>query len=169
MTLDFMGAEFFNGHDSGIAPNLSVPTSPPIGTPSSSISSETLQLSNLEYGGIPLTFPVLASIEQPFDWGESFIMPADDIIPTQAIHDPSTLLAQEWIQRYTTHSPAKFPSEDSSSFVMTCPLPLCSHQSSELISIWRHITWDHLGDTNKCSKVMTELVEKVVLGAGEQR
>jgi hypothetical protein len=51
---------------------------------------------------------------------------------------------------------------------MTCPLPLCSRQFSELVSIWRHITWDHLGDANKCPKVMTELVEKVVLGAGKQ-
>ena len=168
MSLDFIGAEFFKGQDLGFTPNLVAPSSPPT-TSSSSIASETFQLSNLEYVGIPLTFPVLASIEQPFDWGENFIMPTDGITPTQPIHDPSAILAQEWIQQYTTNLPANFPSEDSSSFVMTCPLPLCSHQSSELISIWRHITWDHLGDANKCSKVMTELVEKVVLGAGEQR
>jgi len=158
-----MGAEFFSGQDSEVTPNLSAPSSPPI-TSSSSISSETLQLSNLEYAGMPLSFPVLAPIEQPFDWGESFVMPTDGITPTQANHDPSTLLGQEWIQQYAAHAPAQFPSERSSSFVMTCPLPLCSHQSSELISIWRHITWDHMGDANKCSKAMTELVEKVVLG-----
>ena len=164
-----MGAEFFNCQASAeTTPNLGVPSSPPV-TPSPSISSETLQLSNLEYGGIPLTFPVLASIEQPFDWGESFIVPTDGITPTQTIHDPSMLLAEDWIQQYTTHSPAIVPSGGSSSFVMTCPLPLCSHQSSELISIWRHITWDHLGDANKCSEAMTELVEKVVLGAGEHQ
>ena len=168
MSLDFVGAEFFNSQDLGIPPNLSVP-SPPSITSSSSVSSETFKLSNLEYVGIPIAFPVLASIEQPFDWGENFIMPTDGTTPTQAIHDPSTLLDQNWIQQYTTHSLAKFPSENSSSFVMTCPLPLCSYQSSELISIWRHITWDHLGDVNKCSRAMTELVEKVVLGAGEQQ
>ena len=163
-----MGAEFFNGEDSAIAPNLNLPSSPPV-TPSSSILSETLQLDLPGYAGTPLTFPVLASAGQPFDWGESFSMPTDGITPTEAIQDPSMLLTHEWIQQYTTNSPTKFPSEARSSFVMTCPLPLCSHQSSELISIWRHITWDHLGDTSKCSQAMTELVEKVVLGAGEHR
>ena len=168
MSLDFAGAEFSNDPGSGIAPNPDPLSSLPI-LPSSSILSETLQLGRPEYAGTPLTFPVLALTEEPFDWEESFVMTNDGITPTQAIQDPSAFFAQEWFQQYTTHPPAKLPSEDGSSFVMTCPLPLCSHQSSELISIWRHITWDHLGDTNKCSKAMTELVEKVVLGTGEQQ
>ena len=96
-------------------------------------------------------------------------MPTDiTITPSQTIQDPSILLAQELNQRSDTRSPVGFPSEGNSLFVMTCPHPLCSHQSSELISIWRHLTWDHLGHTNKCSGAVAELVEKVVLGRGER-
>ena len=96
-------------------------------------------------------------------------MPTDGITPASAIQDPSTFLVQGLVQHSTTHSPAIPSSENSSAFVMTCPLPLCSHQSGELISIWRHITWDHLGDTGDCSTTIRELVEKVVLGIGEKQ
>lgn len=166
MSLDFVGAEFFGGQNSGITPDLSSPSSSSA-IPSSSAPTETSKLDHPKYTGSPLSFPALAAAEQSFDWGENFIIPTNGIAPAQTIQDPSMLLAREWIQKATTHSMDNFPPGDGSSFVMTCPLPLCSHQSSELISIWRHITWDHLGDTNKCSRAMTELVEKVVLGAGE--
>lgn len=141
MSLDFVGTELFNGQDLGVAPNIISPSSSSI-TPSSSMLFDA------------------------FNWGENFIMPTDNIPPPQAAQDPAALLVRELTQRSATHSPACPPSEKGSSFVMTCPLPLCSHQSNELISIWRHITWDHLGDMNKCSTAMSELVEKVVLGAG---
>ena len=114
-------------------------------------------------------FPTLASAEQPFSWEDNLIMSTDGtIIPPQTIQDPSMHLAQKLIQRSNTPSPVAFPTKNSSSFVMTCPLPLCSHQSNELISIWRHITWEHLAYTNKCSNAMTELVEKVVLSGGDK-
>jgi hypothetical protein len=73
MNLDFMGAELFDDRNSGIAPDLN-------SSPSSAI-------------------PDLASIEQPFDWGESFVMPTD----------PSMHLARGWIQESTTHPPAESP------------------------------------------------------------
>ena len=159
-----MGPEFFNSQSPGIVPNLNSPSPPPF-MPSSGISPDCFEANLPPYAGSPFTFPGLASAEQPFDWGENFITPTDCIPPTQKIQDPSMLLVQELFQK-----PADFsPSEGSPSFVMTCPLPLCYHQSSELISIWRHITWDHLGDVNNCSRTMTELVEKVVLGGGEQQ
>jgi hypothetical protein len=144
-----MDAEFFNGQSLGVASNLN--SSP------SGILSETFKLDDPKYAGSPLAFT----------WGDGLIMPIDGTItPPQTIRDPSTLLAQELIQRSNTRSPAIFPPENSSSFMMTCPLPLCSHQSNELISIWRHITWEHLGHNNHCSKAMTELVEKVIFAGG---
>lgn len=166
MNLDFVDAEFFSGQNLGIAPDLNPSSSSSI-TPSSSILSGTFKLDDSNYARAPPTFPALVPAEHPFTWGEDLVMPTDGTIaPAQAMHDPSML---ELIQRSSTHSPAIFPAESNSSFVMTCPLPLCSHQSSELISIWRHITWDHLGNTNKCSKATTELVEQVVLGVGEKQ
>lgn len=168
MSFDFVDAEFFNGRNLGVAPNINLPSSLSI-TPSSNTLSEAFKLNDHKYTGTPLTFPALSSAEHRFTWGENLIMSTNGTIePAQTIQDPSMLLVHESIQRPGTHSPAVFPPEGSPSFVMTCPLPLCSHQSSELISIWRHITWDHLGDRTKCSRAMTELVEKVVLGAGEK-
>lgn len=155
-----MGPEFFNSRSPGISPSLNSPSSSPF-TP----SPGTFELSLPPYAGTPFTFTGLASAEHPFDWGENFITPPSYIAPAQKIQDPSIFSVRGLVQSPSVTS----PSEDSSSFVMTCPLPMCSHQSNELISIWRHITWDHLGDANKYSKATTELVEKVVLGAGEQQ
>lgn len=168
MNLDFVDVGFFNGPNLGMTPNLSSPSSSSI-TSSSGILSETFKLGDPKYAGTPLMFPTLASAEQPFSWGDNLIMSADGTItPPRTIQDPSMLLAQKLVQRSNTPSPAVFPPKSSSSFMMTCPLPLCSHQSNELISIWRHITWEHLAHTNKCSNPMTELVEKVVLGGGDK-
>ena len=161
---DLVSAELFSCRNSEIVANLKSPSSSSI-ISSSSTSSELLELNHPEYATTPCTLPVLTSIEQSPSWRESFIMPTDSFTPAQVTQGPSTLLSREWIQQSTAHTPANFLSGGSSSFVMTCPLPLCSRQSSELISIWRHITWNHLGDRNKCSKAMAELVEKVVLGA----
>lgn len=167
MGLGFVDAEFFNNQNLGIVPNLNSPSSSSIAS-SSRILSENFKLDGSGCAGTPLTFPALASDEQSFSWEENMIMQTDDTVtPPQTIQDPSMLSIQELVQRSNTHSPVVFTPENSSSFVMTCPLPLCSHQSSELISIWRHITWDHMGYINKCSNAMTELVEKVVLGGGE--
>ena len=166
MNLDFSTAEFFDDQNERAVPSLS-PSSPSI-ILSPNTSLETFELGQPECAGTPGTLPNLTSNQQPFDRGESFIMLTDDITPARMAPNPSLLLAQEWIQPPTVHSPANFLSGDGSPFVMTCPLPLCPHQSTELISIWRHITWDHLGDTpNRCSKAIAELVEKVVLGQGE--
>jgi len=165
MSLGFADAEFFEDQNLGIAPSLDPPSSSSIAPPSS-ILSETFKLDDPKYTTTPLAYSTLLSADHPFTWGE--MTPTDGVAPAQTTLDPSMLLIQEFMQKSATHSPTIFPSGDSSSFVMTCPLPLCSHQSSELISIWRHITWDHLGDTNKYSKSMTELVEKVVLGAEEK-
>jgi len=143
MSLGFVDADFFN--------------------------AQNFNLDDTKCAGTPLTFPALGLAEHPFSWGEDLIIPTDGVITTsQTIQDPSMLLTQELVQRSSTHSPVVFSQENGTSFVMTCPLPLCSHQFNELISIWRHITWDHLGDPNICSKVMTELVEKVVLGTVEE-
>lgn len=169
MSLDFADAEFFNGLNLEVVPNLASPSSSSI-VSSSGVLSETFKLDDPKYARTQLAFSSLGSTDQPFSWGEDLIMPTDGTItPPQTIQDPSMLLVQELIQRSDTNSPVVFPTESSTSFVMTCPLPLCSHQSNELVSIWRHITWEHLGHTNKCSNAMTELVEKVVFGGGEKQ
>jgi len=165
MNLDFATAEFFDGQNERVAPNLS--TSSSSIAPSPSTSFEISKLSHPEYAGTPGTLPDLTSTEQLFDRSESFILLTNDTAPARITLNPSILLAHEWIQPSAAHSPTNFLSGAGSSFVMTCPLPLCSHQSTEVISIWRHITWDHLGDKNRCSKAIAELVERVVLGAGE--
>lgn len=160
MSLDLVCSEFFSGQNSGTTPNLDPPSPSPF-IPSSMTLSKTFEPNHSKYAGTPFTFPVQASTEQLFDWEEAFITSNGRITAAQMIQDLSMPLARELVQE--SHS----SSEGSSSLVMTCPLPLCSHQSNELISIWRHITWDHLGNVNRCSKAMAELIEKVVLGVGE--
>lgn len=161
-----MDAEFFNGQGLGLAAHLNSPSSSSNAS-SSGILPDPFKLDDTKYSGSPLAFTSLTSADQ-FSWGTDLIMPTDGTItPAQTVQDPSLLL-QELIQKSNAQPPT-VPSPDSSgSFVMTCPLPLCSHQSSELITIWRHLTWDHLGHTNKCSNAMTELVEKVVLGGADK-
>jgi len=167
MSLNFVDAEFFNGQNLGIPPSLDSPPSSSVTPPSGTLSG-TFKLEDPNYTATPLTYPTLVPADHPFTWGGDLIAPSEGIAPAQT-QDPSMLLVQEFMQGSANHSPTIFPPEDGPSFIMTCPLPLCSHQSNELISIWRHITWDHLGDVNNCSRAMTELVEKVVLGAEEKR
>ena len=167
MSLGFVDTEFFNDQNLGIAPNLNPLSSSSI-TSSSGILSEPFKFDDHEHAGAPLAFHGLGSAEQPFSW-ENLIMPTDGTLtPPQTIQDPLMFLVQKFMQRSNTHSPVVFPPESNSLFTMTCPLPLCPYQSSELISIWRHITWEHLGRTNKCSNAMAALVEKVVLGGEEK-
>jgi hypothetical protein len=54
----------------------------------------------------------------------------------------------------------------SESLIMTCSLPYCTFQSTNLTDIWRHMTWDHIGNKTYCPPEMSALVEKVVIGSG---
>jgi len=71
--------------------------------------------------------PTLASAERPFSWGKNFVTPGGS-----SIH-PLIVLP-----------------ESSSSSVMICPLPLCSLQSNELVSITAlersQVIWCHIGE-----------------------
>jgi len=52
------------------------------------------------------------------------------------------------------------------SLIMTCSLPYCTFQSTSLTDIWRHMTWDHIGNKTHCPPEMSALVEKVVISSG---
>jgi len=54
----------------------------------------------------------------------------------------------------------------SEPLIMTCSLPYCTFQSTSLTDIWRHMTWDHIGNKTQCPPEMSALVEKVVIGSG---
>jgi hypothetical protein len=54
----------------------------------------------------------------------------------------------------------------SEPLIMTCSLPYCAFQSTNLTDIWRHMTWDHIGNKTHCPPEMSALVEKVVIGSG---
>ena len=58
------------------------------------------------------------------------------------------------------------PESRSESLTMTCSLPYCTFQSTSLTDIWRHMTWDHIGNKAHCPPEMSALVEKVVIGSG---
>lgn len=58
------------------------------------------------------------------------------------------------------------PETQSEPLIMTCSLPYCVFQSTNLTDIWRHMTWDHIGDKAHCAPEMSALVEKVVIGSG---
>ena len=58
------------------------------------------------------------------------------------------------------------PETQSEPLIMTCSLPYCSFQSTNLTDIWRHMTWDHIGNKTQCPPEMSALVEKVVITSG---
>jgi len=58
------------------------------------------------------------------------------------------------------------PETQPESLIMTCSLPFCTFQSTSLTDIWRHMTWDHVGNKTHCPPEMTAFVEKVVIGSG---
>ena len=58
------------------------------------------------------------------------------------------------------------PESQSESLTLTCSLPYCAFQSTSLTDIWRHMTWDHIGNKTHCPPEMSALVEKVVIGSG---
>lgn len=58
------------------------------------------------------------------------------------------------------------PETQSEPLIMTCSLPYCAFQSTNLTDIWRHMTWDHIGNKTHCPPEMSALVEKVVIGSG---
>ena len=59
--------------------------------------------------------------------------------------------------------PPENPSEPP---ILTCSLPYCTFQSTSLTNVWRHMTWDHIGNKSYCPPEMSALVEKVVIGSG---
>ena len=67
------------------------------------------------------------------------------------------------LQAITLTPPLETQSE---SLIMTCSLPYCTFQSISLTDIWRHMTWDHIGNKTHCPPEMSALVEKVVIGSG---
>jgi hypothetical protein len=50
--------------------------------------------------------------------------------------------------------------------IMNCPLPYCAFQSTNLTDIWRHMTWDHIGNKTHCPPDTPAMVEKAVIGSG---
>lgn len=58
------------------------------------------------------------------------------------------------------------PETQPESLIMTCSLPYCTFQSTNLTDIWRHMTWDHIGNKMGCPPEMSEMVEKVVISSG---
>lgn len=114
----------------------------------------------------------------PFTWDTNLQPRTCDF----SITSPSSMETSTVINTFTT-DPAQ-PSQDfshpratplvspsscsgeESSFRMTCPLPYCQFQSGTLIHIWRHITWEHVGNRTTGTTAMEELVEKVVMGGG---
>ena len=58
------------------------------------------------------------------------------------------------------------PASQSEPLTMTCSLPYCVFQSTSLTDIWRHMTWDHIGNKTHCPPEMSAMVEKVVIGSG---
>ena len=52
------------------------------------------------------------------------------------------------------------------SLIMTCSHPYCPFQSTNLTEIWRHMTWDHIGNKTHCPPEMSALVERVVIDSG---
>ena len=61
-----------------------------------------------------------------------------------------------------THPPKAQPEQST----LACSLPYCTFQSTSLTDVWRHMTWDHIGDKSHCPPEMSALVEKVVIGSG---
>jgi hypothetical protein len=74
---------------------------------------------------------------------------------------PSQLDSQQTI----TLTPPPIDTQ-SESLIMTCSLPYCTFQSTSLTDIWRHMTWDHIGNKTHCPPEMSTLVEKWVIGSG---
>lgn len=66
----------------------------------------------------------------------------------------------------SVHSITLTPETLSEPLIMTCSLPYCAFQSTNLTDIWRHMTWDHIGNKSHCPPEMSALVEKVVIGSG---
>jgi len=58
------------------------------------------------------------------------------------------------------------PPKQSEPLIMTCSLPYCTFQSTSLTDIWRHMTWDHIGNKEHCPPEMSAMVERVVIGSG---
>ena len=58
------------------------------------------------------------------------------------------------------------PATLSEPLTMTCSLPYCAFQSTNLTDIWRHMTWDHIGNKAHCPPEMSAMVERVVIDSG---
>ena len=98
----------------------------------------------------------------PYNQGAVSPEVAAGVIPNVSrVDSPGQL---ESMQTITLTPPP--PEAQSESLIMTCSLPYCSFQSANLTDIWRHITWDHIGNKTQCPPEMSALVEKVVLGSG---
>jgi len=80
------------------------------------------------------------------------------MIPSVSTADP-----RQSLQTITLTPPLEMQSE---SLIMTCSLPYCTFQSTSLTDIWRHMTWDHIGNKTQCPPEMSALVEKWVIGSG---
>ena len=84
-------------------------------------------------------------------------------VSTTAIPRTGSPSQLESLQTITLTPP---PESRSGSLIMTCSLPYCTFQSTNLTDIWRHMTWDHIGNKMHCPPEMSELVEKVVISSG---
>ena len=144
VNLGFANAEFYSDWDLGIDPNPNSFSSS-FNIPSSSTFQETFNPNDPGVTAAPLNFAEPRLDGCPLAWGENLTVGFNGAISSsQANQDTSPLSFQEQTQNFGTHPPS-IPYSEGPFFLMTCPLPLCDHQFSELISLWRHITWDHLG------------------------
>jgi len=103
-----------------------------------------------------------ASILDPAPYDQGTIRPEvlTAAIPTVSRTNPHSQL--ESLQTITLTP----PETQSESLTLTCSLPYCAFQSTSLTDIWRHMTWDHIGNKTHCAPEMSALVEKVVIGSG---
>ena len=122
---------------------------------SSSTLSWTSSLSSTEFGVTPLLDQV------SYNQGTMSPEAMTTAIPNVSrMGSPSQL---EPLHTITLTPPLQTQSE---SLIMTCSHPYCPFQSTTLIDIWRHMTWDHIGNKMHCPPEMSALVEKVVIGSG---
>ena len=99
--------------------------------------------------------------QTPYDQGT--ISPE---VITSAIPDVSRTDSPSQLESLHTITLTPPPKTRSEPLIMTCSLPYCTFQSTSLTDIWRHMTWDHIGNKTLCPPEMTALVEKVVIDSG---
>lgn len=80
---------------------------------------------------------------------QQFFLPSYD--STSHCQNPSVSVPQNFVPPLNNRSHAHHTQllplhvNNSNNFMMTCPLVHCGFQSANLIDLWKHVTWDHVG------------------------